>query len=483
MHKSCQILLVLSLLLAISIPVAAQEPADVTAYRAFIEAELARHAIPGAGYALVQDGAILDARGFGVDGYGDPLEADTPLRIGSLSKSFTALAVMQLVDAGEIELDAPVRRYLTEFTLASGDPNIITVRHLLYQISGLSDAGYTDSFTMTFSTPLEVRVTDLTTAEMTSEPGTSFAYFNANYDTLGLLIERVSGQPYEDYITEAIFTPLGMDNSFFLNDQTMDQVAPGYIALYSMPIPLQDTLAVGSPAGGIISTADDMARYLSFVTEGDPDVLSPAARQTLLSLPPTGYGMGWYPYTTPDADPLLLMHGGDTTAFHSTMLFNTDADRAVVLLLNQQHIIANFTAYTEMTDGLAALLQNQEPEANGISFRIIGIVLGVIVLIAVLFDLRAVMQARNWARRHKGQSWLRFLPGIIISLIPLLLLIFIPQIVLLLMGRAATFTVAFYYLPDLVLWLIIAAVFGLLKWGLRLYNLRAKTFTGSPEGS
>jgi len=184
---------------------------DLAAMDAFVEDRMRRHGIPGIALAVVRGGEVIHARGFGTDGRGQPMTADTPLYIGSVSKSFTGLAVMQLVAQGRIDRDAPVRTYLPWFEVADPDASArITVRHLLSHASGLSDLRYLESLRLPDDATIEEGARDLRRAEPVAPPGSEFHYFNPNYTVLGHLVEVVSGQPYADYLREHVFEPLDM---------------------------------------------------------------------------------------------------------------------------------------------------------------------------------------------------------------------------------------------------------------------------------
>ena len=137
------ILLLLSLSLpGAAAPVAAGE-VDAAALDAAITAQMSKHGLPGVALAVVEGGQIVYLKGYGSAGGGRPMTAQTPMLIGSQSKSFTALAIAQLAEAGKLDLDAPVRTYIPWFRVADEDASArITLDHLLHHTSGLSDAGY-----------------------------------------------------------------------------------------------------------------------------------------------------------------------------------------------------------------------------------------------------------------------------------------------------------------------------------------------------
>ena len=189
-------------------PAAAGPPADLATVDAWFEGQVRDAGIPGAALVVVGDGRIVHERGFGTaDATGRPVTAGTPFVIGSLSKSITALAVMQLVDAGEVDLDASIARYLPSFTLA--DPAAgarITVRDLLTHTSGIPTAAGIAPLSAP-ATSLGDQVEALRDVVPAAPAGERFIYSNANYLVLGRLVEVVSGQPFGAYLRAASSVP------------------------------------------------------------------------------------------------------------------------------------------------------------------------------------------------------------------------------------------------------------------------------------
>ena len=208
-------------------------------------------------------------RGFGrARPGGEAPSPQTPFFIGSLTKSITALAVMQLVEAGKIELDAPVQRYLPWFRVADPQASAqMTVRHLLNQTSGLSTlAGVivlADFDDRPDATERQVRA--LSTLKLTHPVGSKCEYSNLNYNILGLIIEAASGETYADYIQNHIFNPLEMRHSYTSKTAAKHNgLAMGHRHWFSLPFPAPDLpIPRGSlPSGQLISCAEDMAHYL-----------------------------------------------------------------------------------------------------------------------------------------------------------------------------------------------------------------------------
>jgi CubicO group peptidase (beta-lactamase class C family) len=190
---------------------------------------------------------------------------------------------MQLVEAGRIDLDAPVQRYLPWFAVADADASSrITVRMLLNQTSGLARATGIKPLFEKWTGTTEEYVRALGTAELNRPVGETYEYSNANFVTLGLLVETVSGQAYGEYIQQHIFTPLDMHNSYTSVEEGRQH---GMVSLhhYWFGVPTETTLPhlPGQvPAGFLVSTAEDMAQYLSMYLNGGVyegrQILSPA---------------------------------------------------------------------------------------------------------------------------------------------------------------------------------------------------------------
>ena len=215
--------------------------------------------IPGLALGVVRGGEVVYLKGYGIAGPdGRAVTPQTPFILGSTSKSFTALAVMQLVEAGKIDLDAPVTSYLPWFRTADiTASNQITVRNLLNQDSGLGvyagRQGLADNDQS--STALEQGVRQLAGLQLSQPVGKAFEYSNVNYTILGLIVQAVSGKPYEEYVQSEIFAPLDMTHSAAaITDPTAKDIASGYRYWFYWPV------AFDAP----YPTPDDASRFSDF---------------------------------------------------------------------------------------------------------------------------------------------------------------------------------------------------------------------------
>jgi len=300
--------LVLCLLLAgvSSFHRSAQASSDETDYKdidEYITARMRSARIPGVALAIVKGDRILYLKGYGqADPSGRPVTPHTPFIIGSITKTFTALAIMQLVDAGKVELDAPVQRYIPWFRVADPQASArITVRMLINQTSGLPSAPTLITWTWPDSPDaIERHVRLMANAQLAFPPGQSFAYSNANYATLGVIVQAVSGQTYEEYVQTHIFAPLDMQHSFVSQDEARaDGMATGYRWWFGFPVPVSlPYYRANLPAGFIISSAEDMAHFLLAQMNGgryhDTSLLSSERIALMQAEPPPGaFGLGW----------------------------------------------------------------------------------------------------------------------------------------------------------------------------------------------
>ena len=311
-----------------------------------------RSGMPGFAVAVVSGGDVVYARGYGDAREGARATAETPFMLGSASKSFTALAAMQLVDAGKLDLDAPARRYVREFRLADQRAaDRITVRQVLQQTSGLpATAGGPVVRSAADGTALQA-LRELGDTKLATPPGTAFEYANANYILAGLIIERASGEPYAQYVQHHIFTPLGMRHSFVALDAAKHAgLATAHRYWFGLTVVHGPTFRAGiQSAGYLISSAQDMGRYLAVylnhgVTANGQRIVSHQGLKTMLTPGRPGkmgpwsghadarYAMGWY-VGGPWSEPAQL-HPGRAPDSSALMVMFPRRHLAVVTLTN-----------------------------------------------------------------------------------------------------------------------------------------------------
>ena len=284
--------------------------------------------------------------------YGSGVTSDTPFILGSVSKNFTAAATLQLVDAAKLQLDAPIRTYLPNFHTADTAGDGITIRHLLSHTSGISGAETAKYLTGAMPASLEARVDNLSRAKLISNPGEAFNYSNENYALLGMIIQKVSGVSYGQYIQTHIFQPLDMKHSHTdYQAAKYDGLVGGYRNFFGLKLRTVDrSTDAFAPDGYLISTTSDMLTYLEMqLNDGrykDRQILS--ARSAALmqradvavepddspfSFAVDHYGMGWASARV-SGEPVLV-HGGDVKAYHAAIGLIPRTKTAVVVMVNE----------------------------------------------------------------------------------------------------------------------------------------------------
>jgi len=320
-----------------------QGETDFTAIDAYVTEQMDNLGIPGMALGIVQDDQITHLQGFGVaDSSGREVTPQTPFYIGSVTKSFTALAVMQLVEAGKINLDTPVQTYLPWFELADKDASAkITVRNLLNHTSGISTKD--GNRFLASQQGLEETVRGLNIIHLTQPIGTTYQYSGLNYTIAGLIVEQVSGQSYGDYVTQRIFGPLDMRHSYASHTPALaNGLSEGHHYMFGHAFKREyDAPPSGVPEGFLIASVEDMTHYviaqLNDGRYGDLSILSPQgiAEMHAPAISTGGdehYAMGWV-VGTADGIP-IIQHAGDTGHFHSIVVLMPDRSSGFILLAN-----------------------------------------------------------------------------------------------------------------------------------------------------
>jgi CubicO group peptidase (beta-lactamase class C family) len=326
---------------------------DFAAIDVYIEAQIKELRIPGLALGIVQGDQIVHLKGFGIaDPSGRAVTPQTPFHIASLGKLMTGVAIMQLVEQGKIELDAPVQRYLSWFRVANEAASAqITVRHLLYHTSGLPITVGMEHALRGDNRPdaIEARVRELRTVQLNRPVGASYEYSNTNYIILGLLIQQVSGQSYADYMAEQVFTPLQMQRAFTeLEEAKANGLATGYRYWFGVPLPGEMALDRAIlPAGGSMSASvEDMAHFLIANLNGgrlgDASVLSPISiaemqrgvgpKEAQISTGEVLYAMDWAVEQIGGVN--VVDKGGDLADFKTNMVLIPGRGLGVVVLIN-----------------------------------------------------------------------------------------------------------------------------------------------------
>ncbi|OUJ74062.1 serine hydrolase domain-containing protein [Hymenobacter crusticola] len=248
--------------------------------RMYQEYATAVHA-PGFVYGVMVDGQLLNAGGTGYTNLEQkaPATPQSAFRIASMSKSFTAMAILKLRDAGKLRLDDPVSQYIPSFKkqhFPTTDAPDVTIRHLLTHAAGLpEDNPWGDRQLAISDAQLLAFINN--GLSYSNDPGITYEYSNLGFVTLGYIIQKVSGQPYQQYINDNILKPLGMTHTYWEYAKVpAAQLAHGYRWLNEQWVEqpmLHD--GAGGAMGGLITTMEDFGKYMAFHQSAWPPSSAP----------------------------------------------------------------------------------------------------------------------------------------------------------------------------------------------------------------
>ncbi len=323
-------------LLFAALPLAADLPKDVDAA---VTEVLARSGVPSASVAVVKDGAVVYEHAYGNARLDPPLAATPQMRysIGSISKQFTASAVLLLAEEGKLSLDDRVVRWLPELTRARD----VTIRQLLSMTSGYQDfwpQDYVMPMMLNPVTPPEI-AKGWAQIPLDFEPGSKWQYSNTNYVLAGMIVERVAGMPLITFLHKRIFDPLGMTSVFDTDAAALPAGEPMRYLRYALG-PIRPAPKEGRgwmfAAGELAMTAHDLAQWdLSIIKQS---VLQPASYRELEhevqlnSGAGTRYGLGVSVALSENRR--VISHGGEVSGFTATNEVFPDDNAAVIVLTN-----------------------------------------------------------------------------------------------------------------------------------------------------
>jgi CubicO group peptidase (beta-lactamase class C family) len=321
----------------------------IATYRQRIPELMAEQDVPGLAIAVVDRDRVLWAEGFGDrDDQGEPVKTDTIFGLQSMTKLFTATAVMQAVEAGRLDLDEPITTYLPDFTVRAAfeqhPERRITLRMLLGHTAGFTHEAPVGNSNELDPGTFDEHVQSISDTWLRFPVGSGFAYSNLGIDLAGYILERVEGSPFADLMRDSLLGPLGMDRSTLDRAaiRADDNRAVPHVDYYTDP-PIYEPVTA---AGGLYSSADDLARFLLFeLGEGTLDgrtVLGPDSMREMRSIPPpfagepAGYALGvsrtrWNMW---NQRPDLFNHSGGGTGFMSDLWWAPQLGVGVGVLTN-----------------------------------------------------------------------------------------------------------------------------------------------------
>jgi CubicO group peptidase (beta-lactamase class C family) len=307
---------------------------------------------------VAENGKVIFKKGYGMANmeWDIPIETDTKFRLGSITKQFTSMLILQLVQEGKIKLDGKLTDYLPDYRKDTGDR--ITIHQLLNHTSGIpSYTGLPNFFQDISRNPYSVSdfVKKFASGDLEFEPGTKWNYNNSGYFLLGAIVERVTGKPYEQVLKERIFDPVGMKNTGYdHHDTILARRASGYERRPGGYInaPYLD-MSLPYAAGSLYSTVEDL--YLWDQALYTDKLLSAELKEQMYKPGLSNYAYGWVVRKAPlgaAGEPVtIIQHDGGINGFNTTIIRMPESKNLIVMLNN-----TGGAKLGEMSQKIAAIL-------------------------------------------------------------------------------------------------------------------------------
>ncbi len=374
----------------------------------------ARHisGVPGMSISILADDEVhYFSSGLADRENGLPASENTLYELASVSKAFTGVGILLLEKQGLLSMTDPVQKYLPWFTVKYQgklvDTQSLTLNNFLHHTSGLTNIRHTQNIPKG-NTPdmLQKTVEMLVDAELEFPPGEQYNYGTVNYDVLGLVIEIVSRQSYEDFMMEQVFQPLGLHQTYVYKEdaQATGQLAQGYRSSFFMTTPFKAPDYAGNkPAGYIISNTQDMARWMGIqigVVQNIPEIFhrviekSHKGDTSVSSVNDMYYAAGW----SVNADKTIIEHTGGNPNFRTHVVIQLNERRAICLLSNGANTNINLVLKVkDILDG--NLTQSYEISGTQLFDILLSSITIILCLLAVLLFLLG-LRRRKTSERH-----------------------------------------------------------------------------------
>lgn len=308
------------------------------------------YGVTGLQYAIRDEGKIIlsDSVGFHDKASQKPVDKDTMFGIGSVSKMVVTAATMMLVDSGKIDLDQPLTSYIKDFEMADARYTQITPRMLMNHSSGLYGTHYGNSmlFDDNDTRNHDELLLKLKSEKLKSKPGAYSVYCNDGFQLLEILVERVSGLSYSEYIAKFISNPLQLEATKTpLDSFDRDRLSETYWPTIETKLPIENANIIGT--GGIYSTAEELSQFAEVLMGNRPDILSKSSAESMQNHEyrhgiwvseernTINYGLGWdavalAPFS--DYGVTALSKGGDTMLYHASLITIPEHDISMAVL-------------------------------------------------------------------------------------------------------------------------------------------------------
>lgn len=434
---------------------------------AFVKSSQEKANLPAVSIGIVQGDKLVYKKNYSED---KNISSNSLYFIGSLTKSFTAIAIMQLVEQGKIELDSPITKYLPWFEIKNSEyKDSITIRTLLNQTSGFSTYEGLKNFDNFDSDKmvLENTIKELKDVELKYKPNTTFEYSNINYQILGLLIEKISGVPYAKFLEQNIFNKLNMNNTHASMD-TIDKknLAKGHFLYFGQAVEKQYPFNHAMlPAGYIISNVEDMAKYLLAHIHKDEKFLTKQSFQELHTPSATlvkdkiHYSFGWFVDTS--TEEVYLNHFGSTPGYSSSMIIFPKRKLGVVVLMNTTSYTLGNIQINNLAGGIIDIIDGKAKKKEQIDL----ISLGTYLVLFIVIALQLFLLNRLIKRLHIFSSLKSLILPVGFDIVIVGLFYFIVPLV-----YNLTFSGLIIFAPDVAYMMIASIAIAIISLVLKIYK-------------
>jgi CubicO group peptidase (beta-lactamase class C family) len=372
----------------------------------YVIEEMKAMRVPGLSLGIVKGDKTFYLKGYGTsDSEGSKVTPDTPFILGSITKTFTALAIRQLINERKIEENALVIKYLPWFkTIDKNNSDNITINDLINHTSGFSTSAGNEYVIKNINYTLEQKIRKLARVKLENLPNSVMQYSNINYGILGLIIEKVSGENYDKYIRNHIFGPLDMKDSFVMGKETAtNKMAIGHKISFGFPISCKLKVPyAGVPVGYLVSSSKDMCNYMitylhNGYFKGNSIIPNNEKPEDTYHSGLMDYNTYWRVQTTD-----IIGHSGATPDFNTSMYANSSAKYGIIVLANCRNDLV--TDVNHISQGIFSILNGYEATViSDKKFNKTYIIFDTIsIVLLILITIHLVQSIALLKRLYKG---------------------------------------------------------------------------------
>jgi CubicO group peptidase (beta-lactamase class C family) len=370
---------------------AEQSPSKTAEIETYLDTSIAAIHTPNTQVAVIQAGEITMVKNFG-----STTTSQSTFSIGSVSKPLTAYGVLTLVHDNKLKLTDSVSTYLPDLQLPTREATShITIADLLKHTSGLSMYDGRQLFTFAGGTSIQENVKGLNGLSLATQPGKQYQYSNANYAILGAVVEKVSGQPYADFMTEHVFRPNSMTNTSANHPPSIH----GFQSWYGLNLPsIAPYDQTSAPYGFITSNATDLANFLVNQMNPHNEIANTMLTEDASVQPNFSHSLGWF--VDRSNSQIVALHAGENADYESCVAFNPAQRYGIVVLTNLQHPLDPARPCI-VAQGVEAILKNNTPDEPPISsgyVRLFGSIIAIIIPAFLLgyYRLKPTKRPKIW---------------------------------------------------------------------------------------